>query len=278
MAALGAQRFPRWWLRYSPPVIGVAAAVALPRARRAVQANLRRVRGPRGPIAEALDTARTFSTFAGGLAETLAKGSPNDGPIDTTLVGGDHMRGAIDAGKGLVLVTAHTGGWEATGVLLTKEIGVPVVIAMQREPDERARAIHDRAREAIGVRVVHVGDGPLESLPLLYHLKSGGAVALQLDRTPPGMRTRAVELFGQPGRIPDGPLRLAQLTGAPIVALFSQRLGFRRYRVQAEAPLEVPRRASEAELDRIAQRLADAMSAFLSAHPTQWLQFEPPDA
>ncbi|HSQ64521.1 MAG TPA: hypothetical protein VLM85_14960, partial [Polyangiaceae bacterium] len=46
MAALGAQKFPRWWLRYTPPFFGVAAAVVLPQARRAVRRNLERIRGP----------------------------------------------------------------------------------------------------------------------------------------------------------------------------------------------------------------------------------------
>jgi KDO2-lipid IV(A) lauroyltransferase len=35
----------------------------------------------------------------------------------------------------------------------------------------------------------------------------------------------------------------------------------------------VPRRATEADLDAAAQAVADAMTSFIRAHPTQWLHF-----
>jgi phosphatidylinositol dimannoside acyltransferase len=148
-------------------------------------------------------------------------------------------------------------------------------VAMQRERDAAARALHDRAREARGVRVVHVGADPLEALPLLTHLKSGGAVALQIDRTVPGMRMREVQLFGGPAVIPEGPLRLAQLSGAPIVPVFSARLRHRSYFVHAGEPVRIARRATSEELARAAQTLANAFESFVRAHPTQWLNFEP---
>jgi KDO2-lipid IV(A) lauroyltransferase len=70
-------------------------------------------------------------------------------------------------------------------------------------------------------------------------------------------------------------LKLAQITGAPIVPVFSARLGFRRYLVWADPPLELARRASREELDKAAQSLASSMERFVRAHPTQWLAFEP---
>ncbi len=274
-AAFGARRGPAWFLRYSPPVIGVLWCAALPHARHTVEKNLVRVRGDRGKFRNALDAARTFATFAGCLAETLATGSPNERPIHSILEGDENFRDALADGHGMVIATSHSAGWEATWGSLTGGLGVEVVVAMARERDAGARELHDRAREARGVRVVHVGADPLEALPLLSHLKTGGAVALQIDRAAPGMRMRKVELFGGPAVIPEGPLRLAQLSGAPIVPVFSERVGYRRYLVRAETPVRVPRRASPEELGHAAQSVADAFEKFVRAHPTQWLSFEP---
>jgi hypothetical protein len=39
-------------------------------------------------------------------------------------------------------------------------------------------------------------------------------------------------------------------------------------------PVEVPRRASNDELDLAGQALADAMTTFVRTHPTQWFHFE----
>lgn len=262
-------------MRLSPPVIGVLWCAALPGARHAVEKNLVRVRGERGRLRNALDAARTFATFAGCLAETLATGSPNERPIHSILEGEENLRDALADGHGIVIATLHSAGWEVTGSSLTEGLGVEVVVAMQRERDAAARELSDRAREARGVRVVHVGADPLEALPLLSHLKTGGAVALQIDRSGPGMRMRKVELFGGPAAIPEGPIRLAQLSGAPIVPVFSARIGYRRYFVRAETPVRVPRRARPEELEHAAQALADAFEKFVRAHPTQWLSFEP---
>ena len=80
LARFGAARGPEWWVRYSPSFFGLAAALAVPRARRAVQANLRRVRGKRGSIREALDIAHTFQLLRGvsrrGAVERLEEPSP----------------------------------------------------------------------------------------------------------------------------------------------------------------------------------------------------------
>jgi phosphatidylinositol dimannoside acyltransferase len=97
---------------------------------------------------------------------------------------------------------------------------------------------------------------------------------MQIDRVPTGMRARPVTLFGRPGGIPEGPLRLARLTGAPIIPVFSSRTGHRRYAVYVRQPVFVSRAADDRELTAAAQCLADAFGAFVSAHPTQWFPFE----
>src|SRR5271165_5539699 len=133
------------------------------------------------------------------------------------------------------------------------------MIVMQRERDPGAMELQDAIRQALGgVQIVHVGGDPFASLPLMQHLRDGGIVALQIDRVPHRMTGRAVRLFGLPGAIPEGPLRLAQLTGAPIVPVFSARTGHRRYAVYVHEPVTVARDAGDEELDDAAQRLASA--------------------
>ena len=136
-----------------------------------------------------------------------------------------------------------------------------------------ANAIQDDARRAHGLQVAHVGDDPLSALPLVRHLRDGGVVALQVDRAPRGVRARRATLFGEAARIPEGPLRLAALTGAPIVPVFVARTGHRRYNVVASAPIQLDRSASGADLDAAAQELASRLEAFVRTRPTQWFHF-----
>lgn len=274
LAALGARSAPAWFVRWAPPVVGVAVAVASPAPRRRIAVQLQRARGSVGKVRGAVDVARTFANFASCLTEVLSTGSKNGRAPKATV----HLeRGAKDvlaAGGPVILATAHTAGWEGMGSLLALERASPVLVVMQRERDATARELSDSMRRAQGgLRIVHVGADPLASLPLLRHLREGGAVALQIDRVPPGMTARAVTLFGRPDAIPEGPLRLAQLTGAPIVPVFSARTGHRRYEIHICDAVTVARHADDAVLGAAAQRLADALGAFVSAHPTQWFPF-----
>lgn len=272
-ARWGSTRGPAWFVRASPPVIGVVACALATERRQAVARNLRLTQGARGPLREALDVVRTFSTYASCLAETLSAGSVHDVVPEVQVRGELHVVDACARGAGLVIVTAHTAGWEAVGPLVARDLGLRVMIAESPEQDPAARRIQDEARGAHGVLVAHVGDDPLAALPLLRHLRGGGAVALQLDRTPPGLRAREVTMFGERAGVPEGPLRLAALTGAPIVPIFCARLGYRRYVVHAQPSLALSRDADDAALDAAAQQLADAMQDFVRAHPTQWFKF-----
>src|SRR4051794_37620154 len=62
-------------VRYSPPMFGLAFGAALPGMRSAVRANLRRILGPRSPIAEAVDIAAVFTNYASCLTEALLLGT-----------------------------------------------------------------------------------------------------------------------------------------------------------------------------------------------------------
>jgi phosphatidylinositol dimannoside acyltransferase len=273
IAQLGASRGPSWWLRYSPPLFGLAAAALLPAARRAVQKNLTLTRGRASALRDLVDTGRTFATYAGCFAEGLATGAPSLVFPTATVHGELHLLRALAAGRGVVVTTAHTAGWDNVGPLLGREHALHVMMAMHEERDPAAARVQDGARAARGLRVVHVGADPLASLDLLNHVRSGGAAALQVDRVAPGQRTREVRLFDVAGLIPEGPLRLAQVTGAPVLPVFCARVGFRRYVIEIAPPIDLPRRATEGELDHAAQSVADAMTRFLRAHPTQWLRF-----
>jgi lauroyl/myristoyl acyltransferase len=272
-ARLGATRGPEWFVRWTPPAIGLVACALAPRERRAVVENLRRVRGERGALRDVLDVAATFATYASCLAEILGAGSPR-GRLPRAVVYGElNVLDAAAEGRGVIFATAHTAGWETVGPLLSRDHGLRVMIAEAAEANPGTRAIQDEARRTHGLLVAHVGDDPLSALPLVRHLRDGGVVALQIDRLPAGMRGRRVTLFGRPAAVPEGPLRLAMLTGAPVVPVFAARTGYRQYAVVAGAAVRLSRGAADAELDAAAQAVASAMQAFLQRHPTQWFHF-----
>lgn len=271
LAWLGAARGPLWFLRYSPTVFGWGAAALSKDARDKVIDNLHRIRGPASGWRDTLDTLETFASFAGALAESLASGSKNDRPIIPTVEGATHVESLV--GRPFIIGTMHSGGWDVLGALLTGDLAVDVMTVMAHEENPEAERLHDDVRSKMKIRVVHVGTSALDALPLLGHLRRGGVVAMQLDRTPPGMRSIPVKLFDVDDALPEGPFHLARVARVPIIPIFCARLGFRRYRIVVHPPVHVQRDDSPEKVAAVAAGIAEQMTTFLREHPSQWFNF-----
>lgn len=263
LALLGARHGPDWWLRYSPPLIGVAFAALMPEQRRHIAANLATL-GVRSRIA----TLSTFASYAACLAEGMALAAGREVSPRVDVEGAGHLDDALSDGRGVILVTAHVGPWDAAAPLLARRRDLEVSIVMRRERDGAARAFHDDLRASGGVRVLHVGGDPLEALNLRSALGPGRALAFQLDR---------FESSGLPESVPEGPFRLAALTGAPLVAVFAARTGVFDYRLQIEAPRRYPRRAARSDLAAERERMLGVLLEWIRRYPTQWFDFAPRD-
>jgi phosphatidylinositol dimannoside acyltransferase len=275
LASLTASHAPEPVIRFGPPGVAFAFALALPGVRARVRQNLRAVLGPRAYHEELIDVFRTFSHFASCFTESLALGAPEPHYTECAVEGGHHLEQAMARGRGVIAVTAHTGAWETAGPLLKKVLGADMLIAMEREPDERARAIQDQRRQRAGVRIAHVGTEPLAVLPLFTHLRRGGVLGVQLDRAPSAMRSIPVRLFDRDACVPSGPFWLSRATGAPIVPVFAYRRGHFRYEIRISRPHELARDASQDVLQRSAQEVTAEMERFIRQHPTHWFHFGP---
>jgi phosphatidylinositol dimannoside acyltransferase len=272
LAHWGALSGPESLVRFSPKPIGAAFGVALPALRHRIVRNLRRVHGRRRAWREQLDAVETLANYAACFAEAIASGRKDATPR-VNVQGEEHLRGALQRGGGVVIVTAHFGPWDLTAQLLGSELSANVLVVMEREPNAEARELQDRHRNERGQRVLHVGAHPMDALPLIAHLKQGGVAALQLDRVPPSGRVLAMSLFGEPFRVPEGPFRLASLSGAQVVPVFARRIGFFDYELEISEPIALGRRPSAQELQAAAQQAVSAMQAWVEQCPTQWFHF-----
>jgi KDO2-lipid IV(A) lauroyltransferase len=273
LAYAGARYGPRAWVEYSPALFGLAFALALPRERRIVRRNLRRLIGMRGPVAERIDVVRTFVAYAHCLAESLGAERPDARNAFPIIVGREHFVEMIAKGRGGIVVTAHTGSWDLIARWLGREHAVDVLVVMAEEENATARELQDGVRSRAGLRVAHVGAHPLDALPVLAHLRRRGIVAVQLDRAARDEACLEVTLAGEPYRVPEGPFRLASLCGAPVVPVFARRLGYFRYEVVIRPAIEVPRGADESAIRRAAEHATEEMAQFLRENPTQWFHF-----
>jgi phosphatidylinositol dimannoside acyltransferase len=276
LAYLGSRYGPTLWLKHSPGWFGVAFAVALRQEREAVRQNLRRLFGPRPSVIEELDILRTFVAYAHCFAESLGCERDEAKVSRCVVQRQDVLDEVLRSGTGFIVGTAHTGGWDIAAQCLMAQSGRQVVLVMDREPDERARALQDSLRGKRGIEIAHVGADALEGLALLRQLKQGGVVAVQLDRTLGHSRNVTVQLGQLPFRVPLGPFVLASLAQVPLVPMFVARRGYYEYLVRVHEAIWFQRRLSSGDAEAAAQRVAGQLEAFLLENPDQWFNFDPP--
>jgi KDO2-lipid IV(A) lauroyltransferase len=182
------------------------------------------------------------------------------------------------AGPALVL-TAHTGAWEVAGSSLASQLSTTLRFVVRGEADARVRELHERIRQQRAVATAYVGDSPEAGLRLLDAIRRGEWLAFQIDRAAPSGRSLLTTLFGREFPVPEGPFRIAKLTGAPILPVFNARTGFMRYTVQAYSPRYLPANSDREALTAAAQYAVDCLQDFVHQHPRQWFHFAAiPDA
>jgi KDO2-lipid IV(A) lauroyltransferase len=165
-------------------------------------------------------------------------------------------------------VTAHLGSFErGLAALAGAEPRIRVVFRRDTSAVfERQRA---RLRARLGVLEAPIDDGWSSWLPLRDALLADEVVVLQGDRAINGQRSIRIPFLHGHLRIPTGPVRLARLTGSPIIPVFAPRLPEGGVAVILGAPIE----PCDSGADLTA--LAAAIESIVARHPDQWLAFEP---
>lgn len=280
LAYVGAAHGPWWFRRYTPTAFGALAFAALPVQRENVAKNWLRLGLARTALEAKQGALGTFAAFAECLTDGLESVSRGVDGVTLDSPANHPFAAQLAKGRGMVLLTAHTGSWDVVGRLIGRRHAAPVTMVMTREPNASTRGFAEANRVRPGdqdFEVAYVGEDPLSALPLAAALRKGRIVAIQFDRVPPGAATMTAPFFGLEQRFAVGPFRLAQLTGAPLVAAFTRRIGHRAYAVDIPQAVEIPR-ARGADGDAIVRstmaQVAADFEAFVRKHPTQWFQFE----
>lgn len=277
LAYLGTAHSPWWWRRYTPAGFGTLLCALLPKQRRVVADNLLRMKLARTPLDAQLGAQRMFVAFAESLTDGLESGAKGVDGYELASPDHERLEEAHARGRGVILLTAHTGSWEIVGRLIGKNHGFPVTMVMTREHNASTRAFADaiRTQKSGGdFELAYVGTDPLAALPLVAALRRNRVVALQFDRVPRGMASVSVPFFGWLQPFPMGPFKLAQVTGAPVVVALTRRTGFRRYTVEIPEVVHTDRRGGEAALLATVSKVALAVENFVRRYPSQWFHFE----
>jgi KDO2-lipid IV(A) lauroyltransferase len=127
------------------------------------------------------------------------------------------LRAARQRGRGVLFITLHLGNWEHGGLLLA-QLGIPLTILTQAEPDDGLTALRIASRGRLGVGTLVIGQDSFAFIEVLKQLQAGAALALSLDR-PPARGGVRVEFFGRPFDAPVAAADLARASGCALIGV-----------------------------------------------------------
>jgi len=220
-----------------------------------------------------VNSYRHFFCFGQVLLDRIALA---DGPgrFRVQEEGLSYILDAAAGNKGLVLLSAHAGGWEAAMSLLDKKELVVNVVMFKGEAENVRRLIETSARTE-QLRILGVSGSHEDSLAIVAALNRGEVVAMHGDRTLGG-RTASLPFLGAPAEFPLWPYAVAAAAGAPLIHTFSARTGAYAYRFKAWPPVKpvLERGAGEKEpLRKYALAFVSHLEEFLAEYPFQWFNF-----
>lgn len=183
-------------------------------------------------------------------------------------------RGGIAAGKGAILATAHMGSFEvAAAALLQHEPKVNVLF--HRDALDLFEQIRSTLRKKLGVIEVPVDKGWTVWMRLRDALARDEVVLIQCDRVMPGQKGMAVKFFEGHILLPTGPVKLALLSGAPIVPVFSVRTPRGKVRLYIDRPIFIGDMPGGLDVQQGMAALAAVLERYVRRFPDQWLENRP---
>jgi len=210
-----------------------------------------------------LDVGRGGSETREGLLGRIAEVHGRERYLDTRA-----------EGRGAVLVTAHMGSFEV-GLALLASVERPgsVQVVFKRDTSPPFEAMRARLRALLGVAEAPIDDGLVTWMDLRDALLADGVVVMQGDRAMPGQRSEIVPFLHGRLSIPTGAVRLAQMTGSPIIPVYTVRLADGRFAVYLHAPIDPGIPGSDARSAALA--IGQSIASVVGAHPEQWLALWP---
>jgi KDO2-lipid IV(A) lauroyltransferase len=176
---------------------------------------------------------------------------------------------ARDRGKGVLLLTAHLGGWEI-GSFVHSLLGYPIKIVVRRLDNPKVDALVERYRTLHGNQTFPKDES---ARGLLAAMRAGETVGILMDTnmTPP--QGTFVPFFGKEACTAAGTARVALRSGAAVVPAFTIWDKSRgKYRVRFDSALTLVSTGDD-EADAIANTAMfnRVIQEYVTQYPEQWL-------
>ncbi len=182
-----------------------------------------------------------------------------------TIEGREHMEEALSFGRGVILVTAHSGNWELMGAALAMN-DFPLAVVVQKQTNAAMDRFINEYRTLVGMQVTY----KTSVREMLRLLGEGKIVALLMDQD---ARHNGVfvNFFGRPASTPQGAAALARLKDAPIVPAFITENGTGCHTIIVHPYIWVNKSENkEQDIVTTTQQLTTIIEQHIRNKPQEW--------
>lgn len=180
----------------------------------------------------------------------------------------------LKEGKGLILISAHVGGWQVVMFKLNF-LQVPINLLLHRE-DGDIDLHYFEHQGASPFRIIDPTGFMGGTIEMIDSLKKGEALCVMGDRML-GSLSGGVRagFLGADVSFPFSAYKVASVTGTPVAVLFSYRTGPGSYRMALAREIRVPTKTGRGSgaLQPYVAQFAGALEDYVGQHPYQFFNF-----
>ncbi len=183
--------------------------------------------------------------------------------------GEEHLKNAVADGKGVIIISAHLGNWEAASLFSPCYFGHPVTVVARNIESGFVNRRLIKFRSRFGNSVIDK-EGALPEM--MNTLRSGKILALLIDQGT--KRSEGVELlfFGKKVTVTPAAAMLALRCKSPVLPVFCVREDDRKLTIIVEPPVQLVRTNNLREdLKTNSQVMTDIIEDIVRKYPDQWL-------
>jgi predicted LPLAT superfamily acyltransferase len=189
-------------------------------------------------------------------------------------IGLDLLDSALDEGRGVLLLSAHLGSFDALRVLSSLRPEVPIRVLLDLGQTAELSAHLNALNPAMAATVLDARlPGPVLVLEMQRALAGKAIVATLADRLRPGNPALTADFLGAPAQFPASPWLLGAALNVPVVLAFGLYRGGPDYEMHFERfALELPknRRERQTALQGVVQRFSDRLAHYTRLAPYNW--------
>jgi len=178
-------------------------------------------------------------------------------------------------GRGIILLGAHLGSFEACRIFIKDKVELDVHIVAYFGASQKIRATLDLLNPEQAKKVIDPTN-PDAVFKMREVIEAGGILAILADRVGLSDKRASVNFFGETVDFPAGPYLLAHVLGCPVYSFFgllSKPYHYDNYLDCLAERVVLPRKNRQEALTEYAQIYADKLEYYCKKNPYNWFNF-----